>query len=82
MCTVSSICLLLLLIGHDRVLLLFRMLIINSLYPVGIPRSEPPSCEAPRQPTIYALFNLLMDWDKKPGSGSGSQEIWQWTVGS
>ena len=23
------------------------------LYPGGIPRREPPSCEAPRQPTIY-----------------------------
>ena len=23
------------------------------VYPGGIPRSEPPSCEAPRQPTIY-----------------------------
>ena len=24
-----------------------------ALYPGGIPRREPPSCEAPRQPTIY-----------------------------
>ena len=24
-----------------------------ALYPWGIPRSEPPSCEAPRQPTIH-----------------------------
>ena len=26
---------------------------ILALYPGGIPRSEPPSCEAPRQPTIH-----------------------------
>ena len=24
-----------------------------ALYPGGIPRREPPSCEAPREPTIY-----------------------------
>ena len=23
------------------------------LYPGGIPKREPPSCEAPREPTIY-----------------------------
>ena len=25
----------------------------NDLYPSGIPRREPPSCKAPREPTIY-----------------------------
>ena len=25
----------------------------NTKYPSGIPRSDPPSCEAPREPTIY-----------------------------
>ena len=36
---------------------------INSLlalYPSGIPKREPPSCEAPRQPTIYFLVMLTM----------------------
>ena len=26
-----------------------------ALYPCGITRRDPPSCEAPREPTIYAL---------------------------
>ena len=26
-----------------------------ALYPGGIPRREPPSCEAPREPTIYHM---------------------------
>ena len=31
-----------------------------ALYPGGIPRSEPPSCEAPQQPTIYDKFGLIV----------------------
>ena len=33
------------------------------LYPGGIPTTELPSCEAPRQPTIYALIMCVY---KKP----------------
>ena len=29
-----------------------------ALYPSGIPRSDPPSCEAPREPTIYLSENV------------------------
>ena len=31
-------------------------------YPGGIPRSESPSCEAPRQPTIYISMNVVCAW--------------------
>ena len=26
-----------------------------AIYPSGIPRRDPPSCEAPREPTMYVL---------------------------
>ena len=28
---------------------------MTSKYPSGIPKRDPPSCEAPREPTIYVL---------------------------
>ena len=36
----------------------FRFQII-ALYPWEVLRSDPPSCEAPRQPTIYSIQKLL-----------------------
>ena len=32
---------------------------VLALYPGGIPRSEPRSCEAPRQPTIYNMSVII-----------------------
>ena len=37
---------------------LLLLLLLLALYPGGIPTSEPPSCDAPRQPTIY-IFQLV-----------------------
>ena len=31
-----------------------------ALYPGGIPRREPPSCEAPRQLTIYEILTAVL----------------------
>ena len=55
---------------------LIMLISLLALYPGGIPRREPPSCEAPREPTIYVtdspcekydgmevLFHLHL-WDK------------------
>ena len=45
-----------------------------ALYPSGIPRTDTPSCEAPREPTIYIFFSLLtgfsllVGWQEVTGS--------------
>ena len=31
-----------------------------ALYPSGIPRRDPPSCEAPREPTIYKEYKTKL----------------------